>query len=69
MILSKRFTSGEQFVQYAEFVSGYDFDDGKLVGWYEQNPDFFLTYTGIMQAIRPFVIGVKVEVDTDKKTK
>jgi len=57
MTLTQKFTSRDQFMAYAEFVSGYDFDNAALKNWYDQNPNFVLSYTGIMQAIRPFVIG------------
>ena len=57
MKLHEKFTSGEQFLQYAEFVSGYDFDNESLMQWFDQNPNFFLTYTGIMQSIKPFIKG------------
>ena len=57
MTLTEKFESREQFMAYAEYVSGYDFDNEGLMTWYDNNPDFVLTYTGIMQAIRPYVLG------------
>ncbi len=59
MILSEKFKNATEFVQYAEYVSGYDFDDAKLTKWYNENPKFLLTYTGIMQQIKPFITGKK----------
>ena len=57
MKLIEKFKTGQEFVAYAEYVSGYDFDNAKLIAWSNKNNDFTLSYTGIMQAIRPFVVG------------
>lgn len=57
MKLIEKFKTGQEFVAYAEYVSGYDFDNAKLTAWFDKNNDFTLSYTGIMQAIRPFVVG------------
>ena len=57
MKLIEKFKTANEFVAYAEYVSGYDFDNAKLSAWFDKNNDFALTYTGIMQAISPFVVG------------
>lgn len=62
MRLDDKFTTREEFLTYAEYVSGYDFDNEALMTWFDNNKDFLLSYTGIMQAIAPFVIGTRVKV-------
>jgi hypothetical protein len=59
MILKDKFTSASKFIEYAEYVSGFNFDDEKMAVWFKENPDFLLTYTGVMKAITPFIIGKK----------
>jgi hypothetical protein len=60
MTLIQKFANRDQFAWYAEYVSSYDFDNEALKTWYDNNPNFVLSYTGIMKAIKPFVTGTLV---------
>jgi len=62
MILKDKFASASKFIEYAEYVSGFDFDNEKLAAWFKENQNFFLTYTGVMKAISPFITG-KINIE------
>ena len=64
MTLGEKFESGKQFVKYAEVASGMNFDDKKVINWFDNNKDFKLTYTGIMKVLNRF----KVEKPTEETT-
>jgi len=51
MKLSEKFESKEQFLAYAEYTSGMDFKDDEVMAWFDKNPDFQLSYTGIMKVL------------------
>lgn len=57
MLLKDKFKNSDEFIKYAEYVSGFDFDDVKVKDWFSKNQDFFLTYTGVMLQLKDFVIG------------
>ena len=60
MILSDKFESSEIFLAYAKMVSGYTFDETAINKWYTDNPDFYLTYTGIVNELKPMITGVAI---------
>lgn len=60
MTLKEKFDTAEIFIGYAKQLSGYDFDDVAMSAWYENNHDFFLTYTGIVKECKGFVTGVVI---------
>lgn len=56
MTLSEKFANAQQFLAYSEYSSGMDFDDQAVMDWFDANPDFKLTYTGIMKVLNQFKI-------------
>ena len=56
MTLSEKFENADQFLAYAEYSSGMDFVDQEVKDWFTANPDFTLTYTGIMKVLNKMVI-------------
>lgn len=64
MTLSEKFGTKEEFLAYAEYSSGMNFDDQAVMDWFEANPDFRLTYTGIMQVLNTMVVP-KEDTTTD----
>jgi len=45
MTLSEMFPTAEYFVAYAESTSGMDYIDEEVIVWFNENPDFKLSYT------------------------
>ena len=61
--LSQKFENAEQFLAYAQMASGMDFVDQDVVDWFNANPDFELSYTGIMKVLN----GLKVTETNPEK--
>lgn len=58
MTLSEKFESAEQFIAYSEQASGKTYDAAKVKKWFNENPDFVLSYTGVMQVLNTMATGI-----------
>jgi hypothetical protein len=63
--LSEKFENAQEFLAYAEYSSGMDFNDQEVIEWYNANPDFILSYTGIMKVLNKLKIEKPVEEEPE----
>lgn len=57
MVLSEMFQTVEQFIAYAEATSGMDFIDAQVKTWFDANPNFELSYTGVQKVLNTMVVS------------
>ncbi len=56
MTLSEIFKTPEEFIAYAEATAGMDFIDEEVKIWFNENPDFKLSYTGVQRVLNTMIV-------------
>jgi len=61
MTLSEMFPTAEEFVAYAESTSGIDYIDEEVMTWFNENPDYKLSYTGVQRVLNTMKVPTEPE--------